>query len=685
MLGQKPDRQWELLIGELEASSGEQEREWGDVDDVLIARYLAGQCDKREQVLIERARERFPAVRECIDLVLAIEGDGDSATLLEHVRPFSGLDRQWQSLVADLEMSYREEKTGQDELDESSIAAYLTGEGAEDKRMQVQKVRPPDPPISRMSFLHWAAAACVLIALSFGVISLRSINSIAEQFARSEAKTDDQQVAVADGNDFRSQIQEEVARLTQSNQAMMRHHAAFYRPYPPNSVAAIEAPERATSIRGQSVAVSASHETVKYLALTAHLPPTIEPAQANSERQRVLKPIVEPHATEPTPAKAYPTPTKTKHITVCRPVVETSYRSVVFNLEDDPADHSPAPTFDDLVNALDHPNLLAVRAACDVLPRVTAPSMRTSVRTSIIEALQRRDARGLEAARFVLRVTGAPSLSAVMDALADSEAVVRWAGLYACLDAGWCSEEDPANLVPYLVAALSRPNEDVLVRKMAVYLLGECGVAARPATGDLLRMLQEQEDPQIRRWAAYALSQIGPEAKQIVPHLIALLLERDAGSTQNRGDDRLVFPAVAYALSQLCKDAKTAAEVRQVEPVLIEGLKDSDPSIRTWSAIALLRINEAQDPASRPPVVDESDGLLEPIPEPTLGTYRGRGKNGRPNPAPMPGAGEPQNGAVTNGPAIGTTESPSETNLRARRDVEPIPGRDPGPWRASQP
>ena len=40
----------------------------GDVDELLIARYLAGECDEEERCAVDKASDASPRVRECLEL-----------------------------------------------------------------------------------------------------------------------------------------------------------------------------------------------------------------------------------------------------------------------------------------------------------------------------------------------------------------------------------------------------------------------------------------------------------------------------------------------------------------------------------------------------------------------------------------------------------------------------------------
>jgi hypothetical protein len=63
-----PDKHWDLLVTELEGVEPQKPESLGGVDFVLIARYLAGDCDPREREQVEEAARCSPEVSECIAL-----------------------------------------------------------------------------------------------------------------------------------------------------------------------------------------------------------------------------------------------------------------------------------------------------------------------------------------------------------------------------------------------------------------------------------------------------------------------------------------------------------------------------------------------------------------------------------------------------------------------------------------
>ena len=77
-----PDKHWDTLVTELRGLQEDGQEAWGGVDDMLIARYLAGDCDPQERELVEQAAQSSPDVRECIDLARQALGSASAEPVL---------------------------------------------------------------------------------------------------------------------------------------------------------------------------------------------------------------------------------------------------------------------------------------------------------------------------------------------------------------------------------------------------------------------------------------------------------------------------------------------------------------------------------------------------------------------------------------------------------------------------
>jgi hypothetical protein len=64
--------EWDRVAEELRAYRQTQRQAWGNLDDVLVARYLAGVCSPEEAVKVEQAMRNLPDLHEVIDVLRAV-------------------------------------------------------------------------------------------------------------------------------------------------------------------------------------------------------------------------------------------------------------------------------------------------------------------------------------------------------------------------------------------------------------------------------------------------------------------------------------------------------------------------------------------------------------------------------------------------------------------------------------
>ncbi|HVS35077.1 MAG TPA: hypothetical protein VMS17_05810 [Gemmataceae bacterium] len=99
--------QWDRLASELRACREAQQETWGDLDNGLLGRYLAGDVTLQERRLIEKELQRRPELRKLTDLVSDVLRDCEPAS---PVLPFSaapstpkttaGRWRRWAAVAA---------------------------------------------------------------------------------------------------------------------------------------------------------------------------------------------------------------------------------------------------------------------------------------------------------------------------------------------------------------------------------------------------------------------------------------------------------------------------------------------------------------------------------------------------------------------------------------------------------
>src|SRR5260370_41297705 len=62
--------QWDVLTAELRSYREQQKQTWGELDNALIGRYLAGEVTDDERRAVETALKDHPELRKLTDLVL---------------------------------------------------------------------------------------------------------------------------------------------------------------------------------------------------------------------------------------------------------------------------------------------------------------------------------------------------------------------------------------------------------------------------------------------------------------------------------------------------------------------------------------------------------------------------------------------------------------------------------------
>ena len=477
-----PDNQWQKLVTELRGSQDEQQHRWGDVDDVLIARFLAGECDEDERAAVERATETFPEVRECIALASETLNDVYSSARVIPATP-----------------------------KRASIGQRIF-------RFAFSSAVP-----------NWAAAASLLVAIGLGWALVTRLNSLDAQVVALLASRDDSgksrpvAVASAEVESLQSGLQDLKTRVAELSQQPR-----------------VEVPAATAEVQSLQSRLQELKNQVAELAHWPHVeaPAVIEASQTPKDHgtgervatavrgftrlEREVPNVLFKHVQEEI------TDAQGETRTVARPVYETASRCEVYTLPHDLVDNPPTLPPEELVPGLTHRMELVRWAAADALSRIADDASRTKARAAIVETLSKRDDLGRAAADYVLtgRIAegfGADLSKAAMEALASPDKIVRWAGLHYFLVVRGCFDDkgptvvsptffEPdfvVRLVRQLVEIARQKDENPLLHKAAVYLLGQFGDGAKPAIDDLIQIVQGDGDPQVRRWAAYAIGQIG--------------------------------------------------------------------------------------------------------------------------------------------------------------------------------
>jgi HEAT repeat protein len=160
--------------------------------------------------------------------------------------------------------------------------------------------------------------------------------------------------------------------------------------------------------------------------------------------------------------------------------------------------------------------------------------------------------------------------------------------------------------VPKLIDALKYEK----LRINVVYVLGQIGPAAAPATPALAKLIADK-DERVAQEAVISLAKIGPAAKEAVPTLVQALQQPKSPNVY----------AIVYALGSIGPDAASA------EPALSDLLKGSDRKLALVSAWALVQIRPAAEVSEKVvPVL--TAGLSEDMPLARRGAAEALGRLG---------------------------------------------------------
>jgi HEAT repeat protein len=164
-----------------------------------------------------------------------------------------------------------------------------------------------------------------------------------------------------------------------------------------------------------------------------------------------------------------------------------------------------------------------------------------------------------------------------------------------------------ASAVPRLIDALKHEK----IRTEVIYILGQIGPPAAPATDALAKLLADK-NAQVANEAAVAIAKIGPGAKSAVPALIQKL---------QQGDDANAY-ALVYALGKIGPDAAVA------DPVLLKTLKSSDATLAVAGAWALTQIHPASPETAAATIPVLTASLASPLAQTRLAAVETLGSLG---------------------------------------------------------
>src|SRR5262249_54837675 len=146
---------------------------------------------------------------------------------------------------------------------------------------------------------------------------------------------------------------------------------------------------------------------------------------------------------------------------------------------------------------------------------------------------------------------------------------------------------DPQNPAPLPALIAMTKDSDAPTRRAALEAVGNLGLRAKSAVGDLLRAAEDL-DPNIRWAAVEGLGRVGPDAKAAVPLLVEAL------------QDEGLRVIAADALGGIGPAAAAAV------PALTRALEAADPRLRWTAATALVRLEDPSAARTAAPVFVEA-------------------------------------------------------------------------------
>ncbi len=253
-------------------------------------------------------------------------------------------------------------------------------------------------------------------------------------------------------------------------------------------------------------------------------------------------------------------------------------------------------------------------------------AMRRDVTRRLIARLKDQDPFvRVQAARALAALPPAPEITGPIwqEAMKDADETTMRYALDALAQLG-------APAVPRLIAAL----EQEPYRLEVLYVIAQIGPAAAPATKALSQFIADPNE-QVAHEAVLALAAIGPGAKAAAPDLVARLQSGEDENTAAvvyalgkidpsgegvqpalkqalKSENPHVQLAAAWALAQVASPSAELAA--QTVPVLVSGLKASNPVARQGAAEALQRFGplaKSAAPALEAVLQDEEPAVRE--------------------------------------------------------------------------
>ena len=198
---------------------------------------------------------------------------------------------------------------------------------------------------------------------------------------------------------------------------------------------------------------------------------------------------------------------------------------------------------------------------------------------ALIEVLSDGSQQQRYRAAYALGKIGEPAIKPLLEEMADANVPKREAAVRALGFVGTAASEH----APQIIALLT--DDAVAVQSQARETLWRLGAEAVP---DLMQAL-ENDSSSIRSGAAYALGNLGVNAASAADKLVTLA---------KADDDMNVRANALMAAARIAPDSITVIDA------VLEGIRQTDPSIQLRSVEAILKLNEEARQRAIPDLID---------------------------------------------------------------------------------
>lgn len=642
----EPSAAWAQIAAELRAARDTQHDIFAGISDDLLSRVLAGEATADEMAQVNATAASNPELRLALDTLRLVINDGDDSSIGNDQIPTAprslfavpatqvtdtggDLAVEWHQVQAELEKCRTLQQNSWQDIDERKLARYVAGECSISEQ---QSVKSDLRTNSKLRDAESTTRTVLSEAEKSASIRTRTDPIV---IAVPEPK-------VPFGKYLRQQFMGFLREATIATAAAAvlfvviswQMGETLWHPDSPNTqfAARLPMPKSEDVAAGGTEQVSENDRSPMMVAHTVAKPfhdPNEIRGWIFAERQKpVLKPVHETAEREEViTGELFDQPGKFAQIKRRIPQVTTRYVNETVNRVEAFRQSMTIDKFYDGVDsplALDGRDLTQLLASDDLICRYAAISaIRNNNVDVTVKSLQ---AAGMNERAAYLQQTGQLLVGAddlehsdyllsqlALDALDSDSANAHWAGIYVLIrllqartiifsdDSQSDIANEPSDRLMNHNGSQSHVNFDAnsggrlmkkliefqtdknaVVRKSAVYLVGEIGPPAAALADVLRNRFVECNDLVERRWIAFALGQIGAASRPAIPELLDALNERD----------ERIFSAAAFSIGRILESAPdaqtrqawiTVGKIAQRVSPLMPEWKNATGTRKVWS------------------------------------------------------------------------------------------------------